>query len=143
MLFLLPMTLAAQKGLKGKWEGTITFGGYELKEGYKFEMHIEVIGSLVKGQTYIHKGDEVIIRKFKGRMFEDRSMSLVEEPDTHAALNPVEGQDDKLRKYQFKFTRSVFGNSMEGYWQEVITDPFNKERTRGRIYMKKAESSKA
>ena len=36
VFFLLPaFALQAQKGLKGKWEGTITFGGYDKKEGEK------------------------------------------------------------------------------------------------------------
>jgi hypothetical protein len=142
---LLPIaSLHAQKGLKGKWEGTITFGGHEKKEGYKFELFIESNGKTVKGQTYIHLSDtEVVIRKFQGRIFSDRSMSFKEEPDPYASKDPNLSQDNKLRKYQFKYTRSIFESTMEGYWQEIIKDPFEKSRTRGRIYMQKASNSKA
>lgn len=142
---MLPMlSLHAQKELKGKWEGTITFGGYEKKEGDKFEMQIDIKGKLVTGYTYIYKNNaEVIIRKFSGRIFEDRSFYLEELPDAQASKDKEPGQESTLRKYQFVFTRSVFDSSLEGHWQDITSDPFSQSRGRGRIYLRKADKSKA
>jgi hypothetical protein len=142
---MLPMlTLCAQNGLKGKWEGTITLGGYEKKEGDKFEIVIDIKGKLVTGYTYIHKkNSEVIIRKFTGRIFEDRSFYLEELPDPQVNKNVESYSEGTLRKYQFVYTRSIFESSLEGHWQEIINDPFDKSRGRGRIYLRKADKSKA
>ncbi|KAA3624475.1 MAG: hypothetical protein DWQ02_23030 [Bacteroidetes bacterium] len=145
VLFLLPvLTLSAQKGLKGKWEGTITWGGYDKKAGDKFELYIEAKGHRVTGRTYIHqKNGDVITREFKGRIYEDRSMYLEEIPDPTADKDTEFQTPSKLRRYQFLYTRSIFESTLEGHWQEMIKDPLNKKRAIGRIYMTKADQSKA
>ncbi len=145
ILLLLPvMVLKAQKGLKGKWEGTITFGGYDKKHGEKFELYIESKGSQVLGRTYIYlDNSEVLTRKFRGRIFQDRSMYLEEIPDPSVKNDSISGNVPKLRSYQFLYTRSIFDSTLEGHWQEIIKDPLRKNRAIGRIYMRKAENSKA
>ena len=47
------------------------------------------------------------------------------------------------RKYQMIFNRSVFGSTLEGYWQEIIMSPFDQFRDRGKISLKKKDGSKA
>jgi hypothetical protein len=145
MLLLLPaMVLQAQKGLKGKWEGTITFGGYDKKQGEKFELYIENKGSQVLGRTFVYMDNsEVLVRKFKGRIYQDRSMYLEEIPDPALKNDTLSGNKPKLRSYQFLYTRSIFDSTLEGHWQEMIKDPLRKNRAIGRIYMRKAENSKA
>lgn len=145
VLLLLPVfTLSAQKGLKGKWEGTITFGGYNKKAGDKFELYIEIKGHRVNGRTYIHQNNgEVISREFKGRIYADRSMYLEEIPEPTADKDTDFQTPSKLRRYQFLYTRSIFESTLEGHWQEMIKDPLNKKRVIGRIYMTKADKSKA
>ena len=146
-LILLPalsLPLHAQKGLKGRWEGTITFGGYDKKAGDKFELYIEIKGSKVTGRTYIYQEDsEVIIRKFHGRIYQDRSMYLEEIAEQTAPNDSIRLQQHQLRRYQFLYTRSIFESTLEGHWQEMIKDPLDKKRAIGRIYMTKAEKSKA
>ena len=145
VFFLLPgVALMAQKGLKGKWEGTITFGGYDKKPGEKFELYIEIKGSKVLGRTYIYNNDSVVaVRKFRGRIYQDRSMYLEEIPDPSFKNETDTATKSNLRSYQFLYTRSIFESTLEGHWQEIIKDPLAKNRAIGRIYMTKSDKSKA
>ena len=138
-LFL--FSLQAQKGLKGHWEGTISFGGHEKKDGVRFELYIEVIGKRVKGETFIYKSKtEIIAQKFTGRIFNDHSISMQESFSTKPS--PL-SDNEKPKKYQFIYNRSIFDSSLEGWWQDIIKNPFDETRERGRVYMRKTKVTKA
>ncbi|GJM32996.1 MAG: hypothetical protein DHS20C18_19970 [Saprospiraceae bacterium] len=137
-LFLLSAT--AQKGLDGRWEGTIT-GSNFAKTGQKFHLVIEINGSDVSGRTYFFLEDKRVVEiDFKGRYYYDQSIYFeeIEIPeDMDVALIPP-----FLRKFQAVYNRSIFGSTLEGYWQEVTSDTFSEKRSRGRIFLKKITGNK-
>ena len=138
-LFL--FSLQAQKNLKGHWEGTISFGGHEKKDGVRFELYIIVTGKKVKGETFIYKSkSEVVSQTFTGRIFDDHSIYIEEFIDDKNPPFPTIGTP---KKYQFIYNRSIFDSSMEGWWQDIIKNPFDETRERGRVYMQKSKATKA
>ena len=142
ILLLVPYALTAQAPLAGLWKGEITFGGLHSQKSYPFELFLEVDDDQLKGRTYIHIGsDDIIEMEVLGRIYFDRSLSLRE-----YEFIPVEGSQvlpPFSRKYQMIFNRSVFGSTIEGYWQQDHIEPFNVRRDRGRIRLEKMEASKA
>ena len=141
--FLLPIVLSAQLELEGLWEGTITQGGLDSRQAYKFELLIKREGDVLTGRTYVHLGkDEVIEMEFVGKLYYDRSLYLED-----LKFIPLEGVDvvpPFLRKYQLIFNRSIWDSSLNGYWQEITRkDPMDPRRERGRIALKKIKASKA
>lgn len=138
---MLPI-LSAQKHLEGLWSGEITKGGIYSKEAYKFELYIEVEKGKIKGRSYIYvENDEIIQMDVNGKLYEDRSIYL-----TDIEFIPIEGSTlipPFTRKYQLVYNRSIWENSMEGYWQEIIPKPLAEKRRRGRISLKKIKDSKA
>lgn len=133
----------AQKQLSGLWEGVITKGGLDARDGYKFELYLELEGNRIKGRSYVYldKG-QVIEMDLRGYLYSDRSIYLQE-----SEFIPMEGSKalpDFFRKYQMIFSRSIWENKLEGYWQEVVEQlPLDDRRERGRIFLKKKDSSKA
>ena len=146
LLSLSTLPAQAQKGIQGHWEGTITYGGHDLKPGYKFEIHFDVTGRVVEGKTIIYKSDtEVISQSFKGRIFDDNSIAIEELSDKKGRLQKIDSLSTVpiLRKYQLIYRRSIFGNDMEGWWQDININPFDNTRGRGRVYLKKTDTGKA
>jgi hypothetical protein len=144
-LSLLPLSLAAQKGLSGLWEGTITEGGLHSKEGHRFELYLRVQERHIKGQSYIYVNkDSIITRQLSGRIYDDSSVYLEEVPPP-AILpggkptpeSPPGANRGFSRKYQFVFKRSIWDSSLQGYWQEVTDEIFSHRRQLGRIILKK------
>lgn len=125
--------------LEGRWEGVITKSGIQTTEGYKFELFIKVKNGRITGRSYIHLSEtEIIEMDVKGIMYGDRSVYI-----SDVNFIAAEGSDFTppfARKYQFIHNRSIFDSTLEGYWQQVIKDPFNETRQRGRILLKKIES---
>ncbi len=132
----------AQKGLDGRWEGTITHNGKRADQ--KFQLVIEVNGAEVKGRTYLFLEDKSVIEMdFKGRYYYDQSiyfeeLEIPEDLEVDLSLIPP-----FLRKFQAIYNRSIFGSTLEGYWQEVTSDILGKKRLRGRIFLKKITGNKA
>ena len=146
---LLP--LSAQKtlaGLSGLWEGTITEGGIYSKQGYRFQLYLEVNEKYIKGRSYIHiSADSIVQMQLRGQRYQDNSIYLEEVDPTwtqeeEAAIEQGASPQQFSRKYQFIYKRSIWDPSLEGYWQEVTTMPFNFKRERGRVFLEK-KSSKA
>jgi hypothetical protein len=139
-LSALSVTLA-QDGdpLEGRWEGVITKNGIHSTEGYKFELFIKVNNGIISGRSYIHLSDRRIVQMdVSGTMYGDRSVYLED-------INFITAEGDDFvppfaRKYQFIHNRSIFDSSLEGYWQQIIKDPLNNKRERGRIVLKKIKS---
>jgi len=125
--------------LAGRWEGIITQSTHNSTDGYKFELFIKVENNRISGRSYIHISDRQIVQMdISGKMYGDRSVYLED-------INFITAEGDTYvppftRKYQFIHNRSIFDSSLKGYWQQIITDPFNKKRERGRILLKKIKS---
>jgi hypothetical protein len=125
--------------LAGRWEGVITKNGLNSTDGYKFELFIKVENNNISGRSYIHISDRQIVQMdISGKTYGDRSVYLED-------INFITAQGDTYvppfaRKYQFIHNRSIYDSSLEGYWQQIIKDPFNTKRERGRILLKKIKS---
>ncbi len=136
------LPLTGQKHLEGLWEGFITKGGLDQEDGYKFELLIKLDGHSVTGRSYVHLEEgKVIEMDVRGYIYQDRSMYLQDIefiPAAGSSLMPPFN-----RKYQMIYTRSIWENKLEGYWQEIMSTPFDRRRDRGRIILKKATGSKA
>ncbi len=128
------VSLPAQRDIDGLWEGTITFGGIHSDESYKFQLFLKARGRKVSGKSQIHVStDEIIEMEVSGTMFGDRSVYLEE-----FKFVPIRLEEEKVgpafyRKYQFLHNRSIWESKLEGYWQEIINEPFAQGRRRGRI----------
>ena len=143
MLFLLFATqIFAQHRLEGLWEGTMTRGGIYSDQGYKFELLIEIEGSQIKGRSYVYLSDEEVIEMdVTGKIYGDRSIYFED-------IEFISQQDAELfppfnRKYQLVYHRSIWKNTMEGYWQEIRKEVFHEKRKRGRIFLTKVSGKKA
>jgi hypothetical protein len=144
VLSLLPISLAAQKGLSGLWEGTITEGGLHAKDGHRLELYLRVQDRHIKGQSYIYVSkDSIITRQLSGRIYDDSSVYLEEVPPTilpggvPSPQSQAAPNGEFSRKYQFVFKRSIWDSSLQGYWQEITDEVFSRQRQLGRIILKK------
>ena len=142
------LPLNAQKGLSGLWEGVITEGGLHSKEGYRFQLYLEVTEQYIKGRSYIYvSADSIIQMDLRGQSYQDNSVYLHEvNPEwtqaEEAAIQEGAAPDQFSRKYQFIYNRSIWDPNLEGYWQEVTPTPFKLKRERGRIFLER-KSTKA
>ena len=112
---LLPETGFAQRHLNGLWEGIlIDSAGVE----HRFELLIKLSPSgKIKGTSFYHELDgEVVEMDFQGQYHYDRSISLYDEHWLNR--DEIDDADVRPRAYQMVYQRSVFGLSLEGYWQE-------------------------
>lgn len=140
------VSLSAQNGLAGLWEGEITKGGLHTENGYRFELYLTVKDGHIKGQSYIYVSeDSIITRRLSGRMYEDRSIYLEEvSPGLVSSSNESFSGDVSAsaftRKYQILYNRSIWDTNLEGYWQEVTPHSFSEKRQRGRVKLKKKEN---
>ncbi|NUO00741.1 MAG: hypothetical protein HUU01_09000 [Saprospiraceae bacterium] len=140
LCFTTSFALYGQKKATGLWEGTLT-NGLNSQTGLRFELLLEFKGKKVRGKTYIyHKDNTLHTMEVEGTVYEDRSIYFEE-------VRSANGQDQAPppfnRKYQLIFTRSIWESTLDGYWQEIITNPFDEKREMGRIAMKKVSNSKA
>lgn len=141
-LLSVPVTLTAQEDLEGLWKGTITAGGLESEESYTFELFLKKEGKKLTGKSYVHlERGKVIEMEVRGWLYGDMSIYM-----TDGEFIPVEGTGVKprfYRKYQLMYRPSIWKTTLNGYWQEIIPQPFFDGRDRGRIFLKKVESEKA
>jgi hypothetical protein len=144
LLFLIAAApaLDAQKHLEGLWEGVITRGGLHAKTGYRFQLFLQIEGHRLRGRSYVYlDGEKVVEMSLRGSLYEDRSVYFHD-----IEFIPAEGSSVEppfFRKYQMIYSRSIWENKLEGYWQEIIDAPLDGKREYGRIYLKKIDGSKA
>jgi len=141
-LFCLAITgfLYGQKKPTGLWEGTLT-NSIHSQNGLRFELLLEFKGKKVRGKTFIYYKDNTIhTMEIEGTVYDDRSIYFEE---VRSANGKDQAPPPFNRKYQLIFTRSIWDSTLEGYWQEIMTNPFDEQREMGRIIMKKASDSKA
>ncbi|MCB9287326.1 MAG: hypothetical protein H6560_08415 [Lewinellaceae bacterium] len=140
------LPLNAQKGLSGLWEGVITEGGLHSKEGYRFQLYLEVKGKDIEGRSYIFVSvDSIVQMDLRGKLYQDNSVYLEEvgrewTEAEEAAIEEGVPPGKFSRKYQFIYKRSIWDPSLEGYWQEVTPMPFYFKRERGKIFLEKKGS---
>ncbi len=120
----------------GTWEGTITLERPGPQTEHKFQLVLKRDGRKVKGTAYIFYEDQPVAMDLSGEYFSDRSMRLF----NHEVLYPTQQTDKEkhIRKYQIMYTRSVWGDKIEGYWQEK-NDPIFAKYRKGRVYLKRKE----
>lgn len=133
----------SQVSLEGSWVGTITTGGLNSKQTYKFELILARSGKNgLKGRSFVHVSpSEVIEMDISGKLYGDQSIYLED-----LIYLPSEGKEAAPpydRKYELIFNRSIWNSNLEGFWQEKRPDPFFPMRSRGRIYLKKKKASGA
>lgn len=120
----------------GTWEGTITLERPAPQTEHKFQLVLKREGKKVKGTAYIFYEDQPVAMDLSGEYFYDRSMRLF----NHNVLYPNQQPDKEkhIRKYQIMYKRSIFGDKIEGYWQEK-NDPIFAQYRKGRVYLKRVE----
>ena len=115
LVFVLTPDADAQRHLNGLWEGTLTdSAGVE----HRFELLIELKpGGRIEGTSFYHElNGEVVEMDFRGKYHYDRSISLYDL--NWLNRDEIDQADVRPRAYQMIYHRSVFGLSLEGYWQE-------------------------
>lgn len=133
----------SQVSLEGSWVGTITTGGLNSKQTYKFELVLARSGKgVLKGRSFVYiSPSEVIEMDISGKLYGDQSIYLED-----LYYLPSEGRESTPpydRKYELIFNRSIWDSNLEGFWQEKRPDPFFPMRSRGRIFLKKKKASGA
>lgn len=120
----------------GTWEGTITQERPGPLTEHKFQLVLKKEGKKITGTAYIFYDDQPVAMDLSGDYFYDRSMRLF----NHQVLYPNQQPDKEkhIRKYQIMYTRSVWGDKIEGYWQEK-NDPIFDLYRKGRVYLKRQE----
>lgn len=122
--------------IDGTWEGTITLERPAPQTEHKFQLVLKREGAKVKGTAYIFYDDQPVAMDLSGKYFGDRSMRLF----NNEVLYPTQQPDKKkhIRKYQIIYTRSVWGDKIEGFWQEV-NDPIFDQYRKGKVFLKRQE----
>ncbi len=144
LLLLVPFHLAqAQASLvEGVWQGELRLDGLEGQQKVKFELHLKADGQFLNGKTYLYTPEgQVYTLPVEGWIYSDRSIYLREVwPDEAPATAGT--LPDFTRKFQLLFSRSIWETTLEGYWQQIHLDPFDRERRRGRLLLQRKEQRK-
>jgi len=136
--FCLFVSFGYAQTVDGIWEGTITLERPEPQTEHKFQLVLKREGKQVKGTAYIFYNDQPVAMDLSGEYFWDRSMRLF----NHQVLYPSQqpNKEKHIRKYQIMYKRSIWGDTIEGYWQEK-NDPIFAKYRKGRVYLKRAEKT--
>jgi hypothetical protein len=76
----------------------------------------------------------------KGYLFQDLSFILEE---TAIIKSPENSENTFFRKYQLRFKGDLWTKNLEGFWQEVLENSFDKSRKGGKILLTKEKDQKA
>ena len=114
--FCLLFCFGNAQSVNGVWEGTITLERPGPQTEHKFQLVLKRDGKKVKGTAYIFFDEQPVAMDLSGEYFWDKSMRLF----NHNILYPTQqtNKEKHIRKYQIMYTRSVWGDKIEGYWQE-------------------------
>jgi len=144
-LFILQFTLLkeylfGQDFLEGSWKGKYTFGIHS-DHGYPFEIFIRIKGRKITGRSYLVTPDKKKVEMdVSGYLFQDLSFVLEE---TSMVKSPETIENSFFRKYQLRFKGDIWTKNLEGFWQEIMDDNFNKTRKVGKILLTKEKDNKA
>ncbi len=127
-------TANAQGRLEGFWQGELSKDG----QVYKLEILLRQNGSVLKGKSWLYEPDgrmtEMLVQ---GNIHSDWSISLYEqEPPAgylHGKLFPYP------RDYQLIFERSIWAQTLEGYWQKQIGIPLQPHAPRGKVRLRRVK----
>jgi hypothetical protein len=144
-LFLVPFSLFdsnlyGQEFLAGSWKGKYTFGIHS-DYGYPFEIFLRIEGRKITGRSYLVTPDKRKVEMdISGYLFQDLSF-IIEE--TSMIKSPETTENSFFRKYQLRFKGDIWTKNLEGYWQEIIDNNFDKTRKVGKILLTKEKENKA
>ncbi|MEM6316460.1 MAG: hypothetical protein AAF960_02260 [Bacteroidota bacterium] len=139
-LFSLFMLSSYAQRVDGTWEGTITLERPTPQTEHKFQLVLKREGTKVSGTAYIFYEEQPVAMDLSGEYFGDRSMRLFNHQVLYPTQQPERDKQQHIRKYQIMYTRSVWGDKIEGYWQE-INDPIFAQYRKGRVYLKRVEKT--
>jgi len=132
--------LYGQDFLKGAWKGKYTFG-IQNDYGYPFEIFLRINGRKITGRSYLVTPDKRKVEMdISGYLFQDLSF-IIEE--TSIIKSPETIENSFFRKYQLRFKGDIWTKNLEGYWQEIIDNNFDKTRKVGKILLTKEKDNKA
>ena len=136
-------SLSAQELLNGLWEGVLTQGNLDAREGYRLELYLKVEGARITGRSYLYLDKNKIVEmELSGYIYEDRSVYLKE--DKWIKREGMDMAPPFPRKFQLVYSRSVWENKLEGYWQELRPKgEVLKSKEYGRIFLKRYTPDKA
>jgi hypothetical protein len=137
---LLKGHLLGQDFLEGAWKGKYTFG-IQSDYGYPFEIFLRIDGRKITGRSYLVTPDKRKVEMdVRGYLFQDLSF-IIEE--TSIVKSPETTENTFFRKYQLRFKGDIWTKNLEGYWQEIIDNNFDKSRKVGKILLTKEKDNKA
>lgn len=129
-----------QAFLEGSWKGKYTYG-IQNESGYPFEIFLRIDGRKITGRSYLVTPDKRKVEMdIRGYLFQDLSF-IIEE--TAIVKSPETSENTFFRKYQLRFKGDIWTKSLEGYWQEIMENDFDKTRKVGRILLTKEKENKA
>ncbi len=136
---LLCFALAAQKGLEGLWEGSITRGGIYANTKLPLQIYLTVEGKEVAGRTYVMIAEgKTVQMDLRGKLFNDNSIQLTEIKFVGEEKNDYFPKFS--RQYQLSWKRDLWDARLEGFWQEVTSETFHTFRERGRLELRKKKT---
>jgi hypothetical protein len=139
-VFLFDVSLFGQDFLEGSWKGKYTFGIYS-EVGYPCELFLRIEGRKITGRSYLLTPDNKKVEMdIKGYLFQDLSF-IIEE--TALIKSPEIIQHSIFRKYQLRFKGDIWVKNLEGYWQEITENNFDKARKVGKVLLTKERDNKA
>lgn len=137
---LLNGNVYGQAFLEGSWKGKYTYG-IQNDFGYPFEIFLRIDGRKITGRSYLVTPDKRKVEMdISGYLFQDLSF-IIEE--TAIDKSPETSENTFFRKYQLRFKGDIWTKSLEGYWQEIIQNDFDKTRKVGRVLLTKEKENKA
>jgi hypothetical protein len=133
-------SLSGQDFLEGAWKGKYTLSIYS-DYGYPFEIFLRIEGRTISGRSYLVTPDKKKLEMdVKGYLFQDLSFILEE---TAIIKSPENSENTFFRKYQLRFKGDLWTKNLEGFWQEVLENSFDKSRKGGKILLTKEKDQKA
>jgi hypothetical protein len=129
-----------QTFLEGSWKGKYTYG-IQNEYGYPFEIFLRIDGRKITGRSYLVTPDKRKVEMdISGYLFQDLSF-IIEE--TAIIKSPETSENSFFRKYQLRFKGDIWTKNLEGYWQEIIENNFDRTRKVGRVLLTKEKENKA
>jgi hypothetical protein len=141
LTFLFPNgNVYGQAFLEGSWKGKYTYG-IQNEYGYPFEIFLRIDGRKITGRSYLVTPDKKKVEMdISGYLFQDLSF-IIEE--TAIIKSPETSENSFFRKYQLRFKGDIWTKNLEGYWQEIIDNNFDRTRKVGRVLLTKEKENKA
>ncbi len=122
----------AQGRLAGFWEGELVKDG----QTYPLQLYLVQQGSRLEGKSWLYEPDGRITEmNVFGIVHRDWSITLYEKTPPSGYL--AGDLFDFPRDYQLLFERSIWEQTLEGYWQKQTGLPLQTDTPRGRVSLRK------